>query len=375
MKKYLLAVLFLAAVCTVTAQPAPQYSSVRYVLRHLLYQRGAETNVIDINVEWPERLAFSELRGLQNYLAKQLFQADSASFNAACRQFLQRFGQPVTQQFGQLPDDNKFCYVTCSLQQVGYMPGRFVSFRMARVVSPAKASAQQGDTLQSLFTYDIVNDRVMEMADLLRVGRIESGMYDANFVYSLAAGATSPLPEEVYSIQFQGAAMQQDGLLIDLIYASDAEIGQCATRVSYDRVGSLLAKEARELLKGKPASVPAPQYLPEDTVSLDGWRVYKTVEEYPEYPGGQQAMVQFLSGNLNLSPAVVCGNTVGRMMVAMDVEADGSIGDVRILQPNSPEIDRELVKTLRLMPRWKPGKLDGKAVSTRVTLPINIHLQ
>ena len=88
-------------------------------------------------------------------------------------------------------------------------------------------------------------------------------------------------------------------------------------------------------------------------------------DEPPQFPGGQEALNQFLSENL-VRPAVP--NLQGRVFVQFVVGVDGSINDIEIVQSLSPAHDQEVIRVVQAMPNWIPGTVNGEPV--RVTLPV-----
>lgn len=103
--------------------------------------------------------------------------------------------------------------------------------------------------------------------------------------------------------------------------------------------------------------------------------IFVVVEEQPEYPGGQTAMMRFLSDNIRY-PVIAQENGIqGRVICNFVVERDGSITDVQVVRGVDPSLDREAVRVIQQMPRWKPGKQRGQAVRVRFTLPVVFRLQ
>lgn len=86
------------------------------------------------------------------------------------------------------------------------------------------------------------------------------------------------------------------------------------------------------------------------------------VQEQPEYPGGYEKMMAFLSRKMNYPKAAARERIEGTVYVAFVVDEEGRVRDVRTLRGISRECDAEVEHVVRLMPRWKPGKLDGKPV-------------
>ena len=104
--------------------------------------------------------------------------------------------------------------------------------------------------------------------------------------------------------------------------------------------------------------------------------VFVVVESMPEFPGGQQALFKFLSENVKY-PVIAQENGIqGRVICQFVVNRDGSIVDVEVVRSGGDaSLDKEAVRVIKSMPRWKPGKQRGKAVRVKYTLPVNFKLQ
>nr|WP_298630850.1 energy transducer TonB [uncultured Porphyromonas sp.] len=103
--------------------------------------------------------------------------------------------------------------------------------------------------------------------------------------------------------------------------------------------------------------------------------IYEYLEEMPEFPGGQAAMMEWLSKNINYPPIAAENNIQGRVMVSFVVETDGSLSNVRVVRGVDPNLDREAMRLVSMMPKWKPGMQDGKRARARFTLPVQFSLQ
>ena len=104
-------------------------------------------------------------------------------------------------------------------------------------------------------------------------------------------------------------------------------------------------------------------------------RILDDVDQMPEFPGGNAALVEYLSTNVEY-PAVALENGVqGRVMVSFVVERDGSLSDVRVLRSVDPLLDKEALRVVRSMPKWTPGMMDGSPVRVKYTIPITFRLQ
>lgn len=103
--------------------------------------------------------------------------------------------------------------------------------------------------------------------------------------------------------------------------------------------------------------------------------VFLVVEQMPEFPGGEKALRAFLTENVKY-PSIAKENGIyGRVICQFIVEKDGSISNV-IAAKSSGEIslDREAIRVIKSMPKWKPGRQRNKPVRARYTLPISFKL-
>ena len=104
--------------------------------------------------------------------------------------------------------------------------------------------------------------------------------------------------------------------------------------------------------------------------------VFVVVEKMPEFPGGQQALFKYLSENVKY-PVIAQENGIqGRVICQFVVNRDGSIVDVEVVRSGGdPSLDKEAIRVIKSMPKWKPGKQRGKAVRVKYTVPVNFKLQ
>ena len=104
-------------------------------------------------------------------------------------------------------------------------------------------------------------------------------------------------------------------------------------------------------------------------------KVFDVVEQMPSFPGGPQALMEYLSNNVKY-PVVAQENGVqGRVVVSFAVERDGSITDVKVVRSVDPSLDKEAARVVKSMPRWIPGKQNGQAVRVKYKLPVAFRLQ
>ncbi len=100
--------------------------------------------------------------------------------------------------------------------------------------------------------------------------------------------------------------------------------------------------------------------------------VFQVVEDMPTFPGD---INKWLGKNVKYPVIAQENNIQGRVTVQFVIEKDGSITDVKVLRSVDPSLDKEAVRVVKSMPKWKPGKQRGKPVRVSYTVPINFRLQ
>ena len=103
--------------------------------------------------------------------------------------------------------------------------------------------------------------------------------------------------------------------------------------------------------------------------------VYEYVEEMPTYPGGMSALMTFLSKNFKCSKEVEELGIQGRIVCTLVINEDGSISDIKVVRPVHPLYDAEFVRVVEAMPKWNPGKHNGKPVKVKYTIPMTMCLR
>jgi len=105
-----------------------------------------------------------------------------------------------------------------------------------------------------------------------------------------------------------------------------------------------------------------------------GDEIFTVVEEMPQFPGGQNALNTFIMTNLKYPQQDVVKGTEGTVYVSFIVEASGAVSNVSILRGLSEGCDEEVVRVIKLMPSWSPGKQRNKAVRVKMHLPVKFSL-
>ena len=110
-----------------------------------------------------------------------------------------------------------------------------------------------------------------------------------------------------------------------------------------------------------------------DTTTDD--KVYEVCEQMPTYEGGDAALLKYLGENWKLPDEYKERGIQGRMVVGFIVEKDGSLTNVKVLRAVDIAIDAEVLRVVKGMPKWIPGRHNGQRVRVRYLLPIHICLQ
>lgn len=102
--------------------------------------------------------------------------------------------------------------------------------------------------------------------------------------------------------------------------------------------------------------------------------IFEFVEQMPEFPGGEEAMMKFIQKNLNYPAQARENNISGRVVVGFVVNEGGEITDVKIIRGLKYGCDEAAMAVVRKMPKWSAGKQNGKAVKVSYSLPITFQL-
>ncbi|RKD92658.1 energy transducer TonB [Mangrovibacterium diazotrophicum] len=98
-------------------------------------------------------------------------------------------------------------------------------------------------------------------------------------------------------------------------------------------------------------------------------------QEMPEFPGGMKSLMAFIGNSLKY-PVLAQENCIyGKVYVRFVVNKDGSIADAMVVRPVNDLLDKEALRVVSSMPKWKPGMQNGKPVRVMYTVPINFVLQ
>ena len=116
---------------------------------------------------------------------------------------------------------------------------------------------------------------------------------------------------------------------------------------------------------------PEPPAVGENQLTLMG----DVVEQMPSFPGGPQALLNYLSEHINYPEGYEETCVQGRVVITFVVEKDGSLSDVTVVKSLEKAFDEEALRAVKSMPNWIPGMQDGKPVRVKYTVPVNFRLK
>lgn len=106
----------------------------------------------------------------------------------------------------------------------------------------------------------------------------------------------------------------------------------------------------------------------------DNDTVFSVCEEMPEFPGGSEKFMEYLSSNIKYPEEAKEKGISGRVLIQFVIEKDGSVTNVKVMKGIGALCDDEAVRVVKSMPKWKPGKQEGKPVRVNYILPVSFKL-
>ncbi len=116
------------------------------------------------------------------------------------------------------------------------------------------------------------------------------------------------------------------------------------------------------------------QIIETDSSETEEAEIILTVEEPPQFPGGESARMEFLRDNIKYPQTARESGIQGTVYVSFIVERNGSLTNIKILRSIGGGCDELVIRIVKCMPKWKPGKQDGKTVRVQFTMPVKFTL-
>ena len=170
------------------------------------------------------------------------------------------------------------------------------------------------------------------------------------------------LERELEKRQRMGKAAVVAGLSVGLMASSQVALAQQPDPLRMDTTEVVLDGYV----------VPAPEM---GEVEDPEKEVYQIVEQMPGFPGGPEAMMQYVAKHINYPKEAQKAGIQGRVFVGFIVEADGSLSDFKVLRGIGYGCDEEAIRVAQSMPKWKPGMHRGEPVRVSYQIPIWFKLE
>ena len=102
--------------------------------------------------------------------------------------------------------------------------------------------------------------------------------------------------------------------------------------------------------------------------------IYRSVEQMPQFPGGEAALMKYIQSHINYPPMAAENKVKGRVIVQFVVDETGKVGEVKVVRSVDEYLDREAVRVCKSLPKFTPGRQNGQAVSVWYTLPVTFTM-
>ena len=101
---------------------------------------------------------------------------------------------------------------------------------------------------------------------------------------------------------------------------------------------------------------------------------YDFVDERPQFPGGERGLVNFINKTREYPYDAYVAGVEGRVLCRFIINVDGSVSDISVIRGCDQLLNREAVRVISEMPKWKAGKMGDRAVPVMYVLPIVFRL-
>ena len=103
-------------------------------------------------------------------------------------------------------------------------------------------------------------------------------------------------------------------------------------------------------------------------------KVYRSAEQMPQFPGGEAALMKYIQTHIQYPPTAAKNHVQGRVIVQFIVWKDGSVDEVKVVRSVDKDLDKEAIRVCKTLPKFTPGRQNGKNVPVWYTLPVTFKL-
>ena len=137
---------------------------------------------------------------------------------------------------------------------------------------------------------------------------------------------------------------------------------------------AVISNKTEEGVKGDETTVVVEEAPPAPIEEPKEEEVLVYAEQMPEFPGGQAEMFKFFAKNINYPREAANMGIEGRVALSLEVDKDGNLAKITVEKSLGYGCDEEAVRVAKLMPKWNPGKMNGRSVKVKVRVPIKFQL-
>lgn len=206
---------------------------------------------------------------------------------------------------------------------------------------------------------------VEEAFELSKIANVEEQVPEENIIRQETAPPPPPLRA---TIQFTPPVITEDSKVAeDKEMKTMDELNETKVQISIATVEGTNDKNAVDIAELKEHKVIVEEKEPE--------KPFTSVEQMPQFPGGDAELMKFIGGNLKYPPIAAENGIEGRVVIRFVVGKDGKVSDIQILRSLDPSCDKEAKRVVASMPTWVPGMQNGRKVPVYYTLPVLFKLQ
>lgn len=137
---------------------------------------------------------------------------------------------------------------------------------------------------------------------------------------------------------------------------------------------AVIANKDQEGVKGDETAVVVEEAAPVAIEEPKEEEVFTVVEQQPQFPGGIAEMMTFIKKNINYPREAANMGIEGKVIVGFEVAKDGKIDRISVLKGIGYGCDEEAVRVVKMMPNWEAGRMNGRSVKVKMTIPIKFQL-
>ena len=180
------------------------------------------------------------------------------------------------------------------------------------------------------------------------------------------------LPADQYKqiLELTGGEVKEDMLIFNY---EDATGELTVTSMSPDGTVRPVSDEELEKMR-VPDDIVVEELIEESEKDFDNDQVFMIVEEMPEFPGGEEALIKFIAESTKYPEEAKNKRIEGKVFVQFVINKEGNVENVKLAKGVDPLLDEAAMNIVKSMPQWKPGRQRGQNVNVSFTIPINFQL-